>query len=182
MHMTALRQPSGFTDADLAALARTGDPAAIDLLFARHATSVLRIAYRLLNSLEDAEDVTQEVFVGLPRALRHYSERGRFDPWLRRLAARAALARLRQMKRRRESQLEGDFAGGTTTSSVVERLTLEQAISSLPVDLRTVLVLRKVVGYTHAEIASLLGIRRGTSEVRLHRAIRALRAVLGEDG
>ena len=51
---------------------------------------------------------------------------------------------------------------------------------ALPDDLRVVFMLRDIEGYTHAEIAALLGIRTGTAEVRLHRARRKLRALLGD--
>jgi RNA polymerase sigma-70 factor (ECF subfamily) len=56
---------------------------------------------------------------------------------------------------------------------------LEQAIAALPDGLRTVYVLRAVEECAHAEIAALLEISVGTSEVRFHRAVRALRAALG---
>jgi RNA polymerase sigma-70 factor (ECF subfamily) len=64
--------------------------------------------------------------------------------------------------------------------SVLERIDLESAIASLPEPLRIVFVLARVEQLSHNEIAGLLGIRRGTSEVRLHRAIRRLRDYLEE--
>lgn len=57
---------------------------------------------------------------------------------------------------------------------------LERGIESLPETLRAVFVLKEIEGYSHAEIGELLGIRRGTSEVRYHRAIRQLRETLKE--
>jgi RNA polymerase sigma-70 factor (ECF subfamily) len=57
-------------------------------------------------------------------------------------------------------------------------LTLETALASLPDGLRTVFVLREVEGYTHAEIASMLGIGIPASKVRLHRARKMLRDYL----
>ena len=60
----------------------------------------------------------------------------------------------------------------------IDRTALEGALRAIPDKLRVVFVLREIEGYTHAEIAELLGIRRGTSEVRLHRAMRALRRQL----
>jgi RNA polymerase sigma-70 factor (ECF subfamily) len=61
-----------------------------------------------------------------------------------------------------------------------ERSEIERAIAALPDGLRAVFVLREVEGYSHAEIAALLEIREGTSQVRHHRAVRMLRAALGE--
>ena len=61
---------------------------------------------------------------------------------------------------------------------IADRLSLERAINALPSLLRTVFVLREIEHYSHEEIAEILGIRRGTSEVRLYRAIRILRTLL----
>jgi RNA polymerase sigma-70 factor, ECF subfamily len=61
----------------------------------------------------------------------------------------------------------------------LDRLALADAVGSLPRDLRAVFVLKEIEGYSHDEIASLLGITPGNSEVRLFRARRRLRAQLG---
>jgi len=60
----------------------------------------------------------------------------------------------------------------------VERADLERAIRELPETLRAVFVLKEVEGLSHAEVAGVLGIRIGTSEVRLHRAMKKLREYL----
>ena len=57
-------------------------------------------------------------------------------------------------------------------------IAVQIALDALPENLRTVFVLREIEGYSHDEIAELLDIRVGTSEVRLHRAMKALRQVL----
>src|SRR5207249_1720052 len=88
---------------------RGGDPAALASLRGaehRQMTWHHRLAYRLTGTREDAEDVVHDVFVGLPEALLRYEERGRLESWLKRVAARVALMRLRQRGRRREVPLE----------------------------------------------------------------------------
>jgi RNA polymerase sigma-70 factor (ECF subfamily) len=69
----------------------------------------------------------------------------------------------------------------TAPDPLIERLTLEGALAALPQSLRDVFVLYHVEHFSHAEIADLLGIRRGTAEVRLHRAVKRLRALLEGD-
>ncbi len=59
--------------------------------------------------------------------------------------------------------------------SPTDRMELEDAVNALPGALRTVFVLRDVEGYTHGEIGEMLGIGKGASRVRLHRARRILR-------
>lgn len=166
--------------APLVERAADGAAEAIAELYAMHGHAIYRLAYRLTGSAADAEDVLQDVFVGLPEALRSYEGRGSLEGWIRRVAARMALMRLRRQGRRREVPLHPlpESAGGTDPSMIVERMAIERALGELPDTLRAVFVLREVEGYSHAEIAGLLGIRPGTSEVRLHRAKKILQTKL----
>jgi RNA polymerase sigma-70 factor (ECF subfamily) len=149
-------------------------------LYASYAADLFRLAYRLTGSSADAEDVVQDVFLGLPHALRGYDERGRFGAWLRTLTARTALSRLRRRTRRREVVLDAAVSPMTCghAEAVVSHVTLQRALAQLPETLRSVLVLREMEGYSHAEIAELLGIGVSASQVRLHRAHEKLRTIL----
>jgi RNA polymerase sigma-70 factor, ECF subfamily len=168
--------------ADLLQRAAAGQPDALADLYARYASVVHRAAYRLTASRADADDVLQDVFVGLPEALRHFGGRGSLEGWIRRVAVRAALMRMRGASRRREVPLEGtDAPAAGDPSAGIDRAVLERALSALPDALRVVFVLKEVEGYSHAEIGRLLGIREGASEVRLHRARKSLRTLLHED-
>lgn len=162
---------------------RAGDTGAIEGLYSIHARRLFGLAFRLTNSRPDAEEIVQDVFVGLPLALRGYAEQGAFGAWLRRIAARLSIDRLRQTSRRREVGLTSAHNPPVSSAAgeVDAREALERALSTLSDALRSVFVLKEVEGYSHAEIADLLGIRRGTSEVRLLRAIRRLRQELEDD-
>jgi RNA polymerase sigma-70 factor (ECF subfamily) len=159
---------------DLIARTRTGDPAALGELYARHARTLLALARRLTGSAADAEDVLHDVFLGLPEALRRYDERGTLEAWLKRVTARVALNRLRTRGRTREVPL-ADAPNAAGSADALDVLALQGAIDALPDALRVVLVLKEIEGYSHAEVAALLDITRGASEVRLHRAVAALR-------
>lgn len=160
--------------------ATAGEPAALAELYARYGEAVHRLAYRLTGSAADAEDVLQDVFVGLPEALRSYAGRGSLEGWIRRVAARTALMRMRRERRRREVALDplAEPAGRSDPGCAVERTAIQRALDALPDALRAVFVLREVEGYSHAEIGELLGIRAGTSEVRLFRARKMLQTLL----
>jgi RNA polymerase sigma-70 factor (ECF subfamily) len=157
-----------------------GDPAALAELYGRYGEAVHRLAYRLTGSAADAEDVLQDVFVGLPEALRSYGGRGSLEGWIRRVAARTALMRMRGERRRREVALDPlpEPAARSDPGAAVERAAIQRALAALPDGLRAVFVLREVEGYSHAEIGELLGIRAGTSEVRLFRAKKMLQTLL----
>lgn len=171
-------EPSPVEDpAKLAEQAQAGSSAALGDLYRRFGPALFRLAYRLTASKEDAEDVVHDVFVGLPEALQGYEERGRLDAWLRRLTARVALMRLRGGRRRSEVRLEHDV--GVSGAPRTEGIELQAAVDALPAPLRSVLVLKEVEGYSHAEIGDMLGISAVASRVRLVRAMSRLRRMLG---
>ena len=170
-------KPEDLPDARLVAEAARGSPDALAALYSRYARELLALAYRLLQSRQDAEDVVHDVFVGLPEALRRYEERGSLGPWLRKITARVALMRLREQRARPVVELDERRARASTDGPETA-LTIEQALRALSPNLRAVLVLKEIEGFTHAEIATMLDISVGASEVRLHRALIAMRAKL----
>ncbi len=158
--------------------ARTAEPEALSQLYHAHAETMLRVAYHLLGSRADAEDVVHDVFLGLPEALHGYREQGKFASWINRIAVRTALGRMRRQRREISIDLVAERLAEQKSEPVSDWL--ERGIRSLPETLRIVFVLREIEGYSHNEIGELLGIRRGTSEVRYHRAIKQLQETLKE--
>ena len=167
------------TERTLVDRARGGDLDALESLFRRHRAEVYRVAFHLTASPDDADDVVQDVFIGLPEAMRGLANSASLGPWLRRVAARSALMRMRGEQRRRQSALEDVGATRAAADRGIDRMAISDAIAGLPPELRAVFVLKEIEGYSHAEIASLLAISVANSEVRLHRARRKLRARLG---
>jgi RNA polymerase sigma factor (sigma-70 family) len=153
----------------------------LEHIFREYGQLVLDVSYRLTGSVSDAEDVLQDVFLALPAALDRYEDRQAFVPWLRRITVRVALRKLRRERGRREVAIDSVAEpSAPMPSHAGERAAIERAIAALPDGLRAVFVLREVEGYSHAEIAALLDIREGTSQVRHYRAVRLLRAALGD--
>ncbi len=170
-------------EAEFLERARSGEPSSIAQLYERYGDTVYRIGYRLTGSPADAEDVLQDVYLGLPRALHTYAGRGSFEGWIRRVAVRTTLMKIRHRKRKAEvalSQLPSSAAEASTEVSEVslDRIELEEAVDALPKALRIVFVLRDVEGYTHIEIGKMLGIGTSASRDRLHRALKILRTYL----
>jgi RNA polymerase sigma-70 factor, ECF subfamily len=118
----------------------------------------------------------------LPRASASFREPFQLGAWLRALVVRRALDRHRASARRREVPIElaHEHTTSPATQDFVAERRLREAIATLPVAQRAVFLLRATEGLSHSEIAAVLGIRSGTSEVRYSRAIRSLRALLGD--
>lgn len=175
-------QLSGVLDA-----ARSGSRDALAELYRRYADGVVTLAFRMTGSRDDAEDVLQDVFVGLGRALASYRHEGRFESWLRRVTARTALMRLRAGRRRRETSLVAEAESGAAASPepagaaasrVIDRLEMRRVLERLPQSLRAVFLLKEVEGYSHDEIGELLDISAAASATRLSRAWSLLRREL----
>ncbi len=162
--------------AALVAGARAGEPEAIAELYDLFGATVYRVALRLMSSAADADDVVQDVFIGLGRSLLSFEGRGSLEGWIKRVTSRTALMRLRRQRARNEISLDVGLPAWTASppSSPADRLTLERALEELPDSLREVFVLKEIEGYSHQEIGEMLGIRPGTSKIRLYRARKEL--------
>lgn len=161
--------------------AALGSQDALAALFELHSAAVHRVAFRLTMSPDDAEDIVQDVFIGLPEALAAYAGHGEFSAWLRKVVVRTTLMQMRAGRRRTATAVRAEAEKQNAISNfMLDRMAIATALAALPDDLRVAFMLSDIEGYSHAEIGKLLGIRAGTSEVRLHRARRKLRALLGE--
>jgi len=161
------------------AAAGNGSAAAITRLYDAHGDTVYRVSYRLCHSRVDAEDVTQEVFLDLPRTIQSFEGRGSFEGWLKQVATNATLMMMRAKKRRCEVPLGeiADTRHGRVGPVGLAGIRLEQALAQLPERMRAVVVLRQIEGYTHEEIADLLGIKPATSVDRMYKARKLLRQI-----
>jgi RNA polymerase sigma-70 factor (ECF subfamily) len=156
-----------------------GDTAALGELFVAFGDLVYQTSLRLVGSRADAEDVTQEVFLRLAGALRGFTGGpSSFPGWIRRVAVRETLMRMRSGRRRREVDVDEVASLVARPDDALNRLTIEMALARLSAEHRTVFLLKEVEGLSHAEIAELVGITVANSEVRLHRARRELRDML----
>jgi RNA polymerase sigma-70 factor (ECF subfamily) len=162
---------------------RRGEPEALAAIYRLHAGSLLRTLVGFLGDASEAEDVLHDLFAGLPEALRRYEERGTLGAWLRRVALRIALQRVRSARRRREVSIGGLEPLGRRDASeaLPARLLVEQALAALPEGLRTVVVLRELEGWSHREIAAFLGLREGAVMTRHCRAMKRLRVALEDE-
>ena len=156
-----------------------GDRASLGGLFVLYGDMVYGVAHRYTRCSADAEDITQDLFVRLPTALRGFTGATEsFPAWLRRVAVRQALVLLRSGRRRREVSIDGVVSLVARADHALDRMTIQSALMRLSDEHRTVFLLREVDGFDHREIADVLGISVANSEVRLHRARRQLRELL----
>jgi RNA polymerase sigma-70 factor, ECF subfamily len=165
-------------DSSLIAAIRAGDEASFRLLYRRHTPRLLQVVLRFVGgTMDDAEDILQETWIAAASALDSFRQDATFRTWLTGIAINRCRALLR--RRGRWTELGDDDSILATRAPLgAERIDLERAIALLPAGYRSVVVLHDVEGYTHEEIAHLLGVAVGTSKAQLFHARRALRALL----
>jgi len=176
---TLQRESIGRTDPDAvdATLAASGDAQAFERLYRGHLARIHSLARRMLDD-ENADEMTQDVFVRAWQKLGTFRGEAAFGTWLHRLAINVILGRRETLHIRRKRYVDGDAALDVMPSRRAGRetmLDLEGAIGRLPDRAREVFVLHDVEGYRHEEIAGMLGVATGTSKSQLHRARMALR-------
>ncbi len=171
-------------DGELAREAAAGDQEAFGLLVERHGASARRVALVILRDEHDADDAAQDGLVAAWRSLERFDQARPFRPWLMRIVVNAA----RDLARRRSvRETERLSPGVATTIRTPEEDTerallrdgLKQALATLPERQRMVVTLFDAEGFSHAEIAELVGAPVGTVRSELFHARRALREELG---
>ena len=159
-----------------------GDEAALRALWTRHAPHIDMVVRRLVGFDQDlAEDIAQEVWIQIFRALPGYRGESQFGTWAHRIAVNRTLNALRKVKRlaRIETEIEDDSAvveGESDRTFLAE--SIESAMTQLSPGARTVFVLHDIEGYTHDEIGKELGITSGGSKSQLFKARAKLRRLL----
>ena len=168
----------------LATRIRSGSTEALEELYRVAGARLLALAWRLTLDRADAEDVVHDVFVGLPRALGAYRDRGAFRAWLQRLVVRTALMRRRGEGRRsvRDSAYAAELERAESCGDPPGSDGAGRLLARLPDSLRVVVVLREIEGMSHREVAKALGISEAASRVRLIRGMERLRRLLREEG
>lgn len=161
-------------------LAARGDAQAFRRLYDENVDRVHALARRMVG-FDQADELTQDVFVRAWQKLHTFRGESRFSTWLHRLAVNLILSRRASMATQRQRFIGDDVALEQAESRPDGRehaKDLEGAISRLPEGARAIFVLHDIEGYRHEEIAGLLGVTTGTTKAQLHRARMLLRGHL----
>ena len=192
----AFPSPARVNEPDLIARVLAGDRLAARALYDAHVGRVYRLAFRLTGDSQLAHEVTQDTFVNALKHLDRFRGDAALGTWLHRITVTVALNTMRRIKRRqgREEPLEAADSGGATAGigsgyaasgeggggglDPIVRERLHRAIDALPEIYRTTLILHEFEGYSHVEIAEMLGVAVGTCKSRLFIARAQLRTAL----
>jgi len=165
----------GPTDAALVAAARAGDVWARDALFSRHARMVHGLAFRLMGSDADVDDLAQDAFVEALSGLDRLAEPAAFSSWLGAIVVRTAHKRLRRrrlfdrlgLRRRTPIDLDALPLSSAPPDVALELRRIYAVLDQLPAEERVALVLRRVEGMELQEVADQMALSLATVKRRI---------------
>lgn len=177
---------------------KEGDERAFQELVTTYQNRIFGLMLRMINNRQEAEDLAQEVFIIVYRAIGSYRGEGRFYTWLYRIASNTCKNRIKYLKGRNfhrsveiedspQAQLPAAEGGAVVTfqsqvpgpEATVEGSRMEQVIQrelgALDPEHRLLIVLRDIQGLSYQDIIRITGLQEGTLKSRLHRARLALK-------
>lgn len=176
-------------DPAIVSRAQRGDLKAHELLYKAYAKPVYNLAIRILHDPNQAEEVMQDTFVEVIRKIGSYRGDAPVGAWIRRIAANKALMVLRSAWHRLATPLEAeherpaeDHLAMGDGLRAVEGAELERQLAKLSPVTRAVIWLYDVEGYTHKEIATMMGKTASFSKSQLSRGHEKLRRMMADAG
>lgn len=180
-----LERPAEAADHEGKLLAQTGagDHKAFTALYDQYSRSVYSLALRVLRDPRAAQDVTQEVFLGVWRGAGDFdARRGSPRAWILGLAHHKSVDRLRRERLRTaaslDDQLAGEFDVGEEAIRGAQCARVREALRQLPARQREAIVLAYYEGYTQQQIARRLGVPLGTVKTRIRDGMLRLRVLM----
>ena len=178
-------------DTELVELAQRGEGPAFDELVSRYQKKVTHLVYRYVNDTDVAMDLVQDIFFKIFRNLVNFKGQSKFSSWLFRIAVNDCVDHLRRLKVRKEHSLdrfrefgfdvpdvseEGDVEAQLVNTETRERV--RSAMSCLPENQRTVIVMKVYQGMKFEEMAEILNEPISTVKSRLYKAFNTLGGLL----
>ncbi len=153
-----------------------GDPSALGAIYDFYGERIFRYTYRMLGNRADAEDATAETFLRVLRRSSELRADGAFRTWIFRIARNLCIDKMRQQKLM-DLPPDAQYGGGEDRTTL--RVTVQQALSDLPIEYREPLVYCDLEDMSAREAADILNISVPALKSRLYRGRRALRDKLG---
>jgi RNA polymerase sigma-70 factor (ECF subfamily) len=157
-----------------------GDQRAWDLIVSHHRRKVFNVAYKFVGKHDEAEDLSQDIFLKVFRSLGTFDRRANFQTWLISVSRNLCIDHYRSVRKEREtinrdidaadlSPASSDRGPHAALEASDQRAMLRRALETLPATLRSAVVLRDLQDLSYQEIAERLGLPEGTVKSRINR-------------
>ena len=173
-----------YSEQELVALLKEQNNDAFNYLYDHYSGALFTIINQIVPDKDTASDVLQEVFVNVWRKIGTYDDtKGRLFTWMLNIARNAAIDKVRSKgyrdDQRTQTIVEGENAGMAMSSNpMVNDVGLKKVLTTLNEEYRKLIDLSYFQGFTHEEIAKMLGIPLGTVKTRIRTAISQLRTMI----
>ena len=182
---------TNLTDEQLVEMAVTDNPDAFGVIVTRWERKIFALCYGMLSREDEAKDAAQETFIAAYRNLKNFRGDAKVSSWLHRIAVNQCLTTKRRTKTRSESFLDDEenaedkvfiaplnLSPSKTTEQSERLQVVRQAVFSLPLDLRQVIVMKEFEDMTFQQISEMLDLPLSTVKSRLYTALKQLRMKL----
>ena len=180
------------TASSLVDAARAGDQRAFEALVRRYRKRIFALALHMTRSASEADDITQDVFLKAYRALPQFEGRSQFFTWVYRMTVNRSLNARRDRARRGEEGLDDPrlelaiavdarHNPGRVAELRQTYVRLLRALDSLPIDMRTTVILVSLQGMSHGEVGVIQKVSEGTIAWRMHEARRRLHEAMAPE-
>ena len=182
--LTSLEPKTKYSEQELVGLLKKQNNDVFNYLYDHYSGALFTIINQIVPDKDTASDVLQEVFVNIWRKIGTYDEtKGRLFTWMLNIARNAAIDKIRSKgyrdNQRTHSLAEGDNGEMAMSSNpVVNDIGLKKVLTTLNEEYRKLIDLSYFQGFTHEEIAKMLGIPLGTVKTRIRTAISQLRTMI----
>jgi RNA polymerase sigma-70 factor (ECF subfamily) len=157
-----------------------GDQTAWEQIVRQNWRKVFNVAYKFVGKHDEAEDLTQDIFLKIFKALKTFDRRANFQTWIISISRNLCIDHYRSVRKERQT-IARDVDSNDLQPATLERgpyaqaehqdlrAQLRQALETLPITLRTAVVLRDLQELSYQEIADRLGLPEGTVKSRINR-------------
>ena len=183
------------TDEELIKKFQNGDVGAYNQIVYRYKDRLLNFIYRFLNDIDRAEDLVQDTLIKLYTHKDSYREIAKFSTWIYTIAGNLAKTELRKLKRRKTysvsdlSRYDHEFVIKSPDGSAeieAESITIEKsiqhALNQLPIDFKTIIILRDIQELSYEDISKIVDVPIGTVKSRINRGRLKLQKLLTDKG
>jgi RNA polymerase sigma-70 factor (ECF subfamily) len=188
------RQAEADVDLEIVRRVQAGEVAAFDALVRKYRERIYSVVYHLTSNRDDAADMAQDAFIKAFQSINRFKGQSSFFTWLYRIAVNTTYTHLRKARLRSFFSLDDVKEGGEGVEWLKElsvepsigkaayikeiQEKLNEAFQKLSIKHRTVVTLFEIEGFSHTEIAEIVGCSEGTVRSRLHYAKQQLQSDL----
>ena len=182
--LTSLEPKTTYSEQELVALLNQQDNEAFNYLYDHYSGALFTIINQIVPDKDTASDVLQEVFVNIWKKIDSYNAaKGRLFTWMLNIARNAAIDKVRSKgyrdNQRNQPMAESESSGmAMSTNPIVNDVGLKKVLTTLNEEYRKLIDLSYFQGFTHEEIAKMMGIPLGTVKTRIRSAISQLRTLI----